>query len=299
MTIFTGSAVALITPFEEDTTRIDTEAFDRLVAFHVSHKTDALVIAGTTAESPTLSDEEKLMLIGHAVAIANGKIPVIAGTGSNNTQHAIELSKAAEEIGADALLVVTPYYNKATRQGLIDHYKAIADAVSIPVIVYHVPSRTGCSLTVEQLVEMAQHPGIVAIKDATGDMAFTRSLRAALPDDFAIYSGNDDLTLDVLEAGGQGVISVLANVLPDETHDLCEACFAGDSELAVARRDELMPLTKALYAEVNPVPVKYALHLMGAIEDSYRLPLTSPEAAVQESLREHLTQYGLLASQPI
>lgn len=288
MEIFTGSAVALITPFKADG-QVDWPAFDDLINFHLDNQTDALVITGTTGEVSTLTDQEQIALIARAVTLVEGRIPVIAGTGINDTLHSIYLSQEAEKVGADALLLVTPYYNKGNHQGLLRHFTAIADAVNIPVILYDVPGRTGVGLTVDQVVTLSQHPNIQAIKDARGDMDHTRDLATALDlEKFAIYSGNDDLIYDVLEAGGKGVISVLANVAPKETHDLCQAYLSGNTSQAQALQDQLASLIDALFVEVNPIPVKYLSHLLGWNENAYRLPLWEPSDQVKELLSQHL-----------
>ncbi|MBS4455823.1 4-hydroxy-tetrahydrodipicolinate synthase [Tuanshanicoccus lijuaniae] len=289
MEIFTGSAVALITPFSEQG-EVDWPAFEALLQFHLENETDALVITGTTGEVSTLGDDEQIQLIERAVKVVNGKIPVIAGTGINDTRHSIVLSQAAEKVGADALLLVTPYYNKANTEGMLRHFTAIADAVSIPIILYHVPGRTGATLTVEQVVTLSQHPNIVAIKDATGDLDYTARLAAAVNlSEFAIYSGNDDLIYDVMALGGKGVISVLGNVLPRETHLLCQAYLDGQLEQSKQLQEQYAALIDALFVEVNPIPVKYLLHLMERVQNQYRLPLCQPSEAVKALLQNQLT----------
>lgn len=288
MEIFKGSAVALITPFDE-TGAIDWPAFDALLTFHLENQTDALVITGTTGEVSTLTDEEQINLIKRAVEVVEGKIPIIAGTGINDTRHTIELSTKAQAAGADALLLVTPYYNKANHQGMLLHFTKIADAVSIPIILYHVPGRTGATLTVEQVVELAQHPNIVAIKDATGDLSYTKALANQVDlEQFAIYSGNDDLIYDILDLGGKGVISVLANVLPQETHQICQSYFEGDTETSHKLQNDYARLIDSLFAEVNPIPVKYMMHLMGYNQNAYRLPLWEPSEQVKTELESLL-----------
>lgn len=288
MEIFKGSAVALITPFDE-TGAIDWPAFDALLTFHLENQTDALVITGTTGEVSTLTDEEQINLIKRAVEVVEGKIPIIAGTGINDTRHTIELSTKAQAAGADALLLVTPYYNKANHQGMLLHFTKIADAVSIPIILYHVPGRTGAVLSVEQVVELAQHPNIVAIKDATGDLSYTKALAEQVDlDQFAIYSGNDDLIYDILALGGKGVISVLANILPQETHQICQSYFEGDTETSYKLQNDYARLIDSLFVEVNPIPVKYMMHLMGYNQNAYRLPLWEPSEQVKKELESLL-----------
>ncbi|MDT2767792.1 4-hydroxy-tetrahydrodipicolinate synthase [Globicatella sulfidifaciens] len=288
MEIFKGSAVALITPFDE-TGAIDWPAFDALLTFHLENQTDALVITGTTGEVSTLTDEEQINLIKRAVEVVEGKIPIIAGTGINDTRHTIELSTKAQAAGADALLLVTPYYNKANYQGMLLHFTKIADAVSIPIILYHVPGRTGAVLSVEQVVELAQHPNIVAIKDATGDLSYTKALAEQVDlEQFAIYSGNDDLIYDILALGGKGVISVLANILPQETHQICQSYFEGDTETSYKLQNDYARLIDSLFVEVNPIPVKYMMHLMGYNQNAYRLPLWEPSEQVKIELESLL-----------
>lgn len=276
MYIYEGSGVAILTPFDENTKAIDWTAFEALLDFHLENHTDALIITGTTGESSTLTDEEQIDMIKFAVDHVDGRVPVIAGTGINDTAHSIKLSQQAEAVGADALLIVTPYYNKTSPQGMLIHFKTIADAVNIPIILYHVPGRTGAELTVEQVVELAQHPNIVALKDATGDLEYTRRVREALPEEFAIYSGNDDITLDILKLGGQGTISVTANILPQEIHDLCRYYREGKIEEAEALNEKLAQINQDLFIEVNPIPVKYIAYRLGLMANSYRLPLIEP-----------------------
>lgn len=288
MTIFTGSAVALITPFTPDGA-VDWPAFDALIEFHLNNQTDALVITGTTGEVSTLTDEEQIALIARAVEYANGRIPIIAGTGINDTRHSIFLSQEAEKVGADALLLVTPYYNKANDEGMYRHFTSIADAVNIPIILYYVPGRTSTPLSVDQVVRLSEHKNIVAIKDATGDMAYTKALAQRVDtDQFAIYSGNDDLIYEVMEVGGKGVISVLANVAPVETHQICQLYLDGQEEEAKALQDRLANLIDALFVEVNPIPVKYLMHLMGYNDNAYRLPLWEPSDKVKALLKNQL-----------
>lgn len=292
MTIFTGSAVALVTPFLPDG-QVDWAAFEDLVYFHLENETDALVITGTTGEVSTLSDQEQIDLIRRAVEIVKGQIPVIAGTGINDTQHSIYLSQEAEKVGADALLIVTPYYNKGNHQGLMRHFTSIADAVQIPIILYDVPSRTGVGLSVEQVVALASHPNIVAIKDAKGDMDHTKTLAQALNlDEFAIYSGNDDLIVPLMEAGGKGVISVLANVAPRETHCMTQAVLEGRIEEARKMQGDWNALIESLFLEVNPIPVKYGLYLLNRLNNVYRLPLWEPSDFVKNRLQQEIAAVG-------
>ncbi|MGN1058939.1 MAG: 4-hydroxy-tetrahydrodipicolinate synthase [Clostridia bacterium] len=290
-TIFTGSGVALVTPFNE--TGVDFEALGELIEFQIAHKTDAIIICGTTGEASTMPDEEHLSVIRYAVERTAGRIPVIAGTGSNDTAHGIALSRAAQELGADALLLVTPYYNKATQKGLIQHYNAIAAAVDLPIILYNVPGRTGMGIDVKTVKELSKTEQIVAVKDATGNIGYTAQLAAACPD-IDIYSGNDDMIIPIMSLGGKGVISVLANVVPEETHDMCEKYLTGDTKGALKLQLDLLDLAKALFCEVNPIPVKTALNLMGLKAGSLRLPLCDMAEENLAVLRQALAAHGLL-----
>lgn len=288
MSIYEGSAVALVTPFIENTKEIDWRAFESLLDFHLENNTDALVITGTTGESSTLSDEEQIELIKFAVKHAEEKLPIIAGTGINDTRHAIKLSQQAEHVGADALLIVTPYYNKASYNGMLAHFRAIADSVNIPIILYDVPSRTGTSLTPEQVGILAEHPNIVALKDAVGNLDYTRAVLDNVPDDFAVYSGNDDLNYDIIALGGKGAISVTANILPKEVHDLCRLALDGHTEEAQQLNYKLEDINRDLFDEVNPIPVKYLVHKMNRCALSYRLPMVPPSEESAELLDTYL-----------
>lgn len=288
MSIYQGSAVALVTPFIENTKEIDWRAFESLLDFHLENSTDALVITGTTGESSTLSDEEQIELIKFAVKHVEEKLPIIAGTGINDTRHAIKLSQQAEHVGADALLIVTPYYNKASYNGMLAHFRAIADSVNIPIILYDVPSRTGTSLTPEQVGILAEHPNIVALKDAVGNLDYTRAVLDNVPDDFAVYSGNDDLNYDIIALGGKGAISVTANILPKEVHDLCRLALDGHTEEAQQLNYKLEDINRDLFDEVNPIPVKYLVHKMNRCALSYRLPMIPPSEESAELLDTYL-----------
>ena len=270
-TVFTGSGVAIITPFNEN--GIDFESFGKLIDFHLENSTDAIIVCGTTGEAATMPDAEHLSAIEYTVKRVNGKIPVIAGTGSNDTVHGVKLSVEAEKLGADALLVVTPYYNKANKQGLINHFKAIAESVNIPIILYNVPSRTGMSISFEVLEELQKIENIVGIKEASGNMSYTMELAAKFGERFDIYSGNDDIIVPVMSIGGKGVISVLANVLPKETHDICSLYLEGKTEESRKLQLKLLELVNSLFCEVNPIPVKTAINLMGMNGGLLRLPL--------------------------
>ncbi len=291
-TIFKGAAVAVITPFTEE--GINFEELGRILEDQIKGGTDAIVITGTTGESAAMSDEEHRAAIKYAVDKVNKRIPVIAGTGSNETSYAIELSKYAEKVGADGLLVVTPYYNKCTQNGLIRHYNMIADSVSIPLILYDVPSRTGVGIKTDTYVELAKHPRIVAVKEASGDLSAILRLRHACGDELAVYSGNDDQILPILSLGGKGVISVLSNVAPKDTHVICQLFFDGKLEAASKLQLDYTDLIDALFCEVNPIPVKTAMNLMGYQAGPLRMPLTAMEPAHVEQLKKALANHGLL-----
>ena len=288
MAIFTGAGVALITPMNDDGS-VNYEKLRELLEFHVANKTDAIIICGTTGEASTLSDEEHLECIRFACEVINKRIPVIAGTGSNCTQSAIELSKEAEKSGVDGLLLVTPYYNKATKNGLKAHYKAIAKEVNVPIILYNVPSRTGTRLAPQTVVDLCHEvPNIVGVKDATGDISEVAELMSLAKGTVDVYSGNDDQIVPVLSLGGKGVISVLSNILPKETHDMVASYLDGDVVKSCEMQLKYFDLVKALFCEVNPIPVKKALNLMGMEVGSLRLPLTEMEDANAKRLEEEM-----------
>lgn len=290
--IFRGVATALITPLTE--TGIDYDAFGRLIDWQIEQGINALVIAGTTGEGSTLTDEEHKEAIRFSVERAAGRVPIIAGTGSNDTAYAIELSRYACEVGADALLVVTPYYNKATQKGLITMYTAIADASTKPVILYNVPSRTGVSIEPATYAVLAEHPNIAAIKEANGNISKIVETAAILNGKLDIYSGNDDQVVPLLSMGGMGVISVLSNIMPARTVEMCDRWFAGDIAGAAALQCELLPLINALFSQVNPIPVKAAMAAMGWCENYLRLPLTPMDEEPWQKLRALMVQQGLL-----
>ena len=294
MSIFTGAGVALITPMNEDGS-VNYEKLRELLEFHVANKTDAIIICGTTGEASTLSDEEHLECIRFACEVINKRIPVIAGTGSNCTQSAIELSKEAEKSGVDGLLLVTPYYNKATQNGLKAHYKAIAKEVNVPIILYNVPSRTGTRLAPQTVVDLCHEvPNIVGVKDATGDISEVAELMSLAKGTVDVYSGNDDQIVPVLSLGGKGVISVLSNILPKETHDMVASYLEGDVAKSCEMQLKYFDLVKALFCEVNPIPVKKALNLMGMEVGSLRLPLKEMEDANAKRLEEEMRKAGVI-----
>ena len=291
-TIFKGAGVAVITPFDDNGVNFDELGL--ILEDQIKNGTDAIIITGTTGESATMSDEEHRAVIKYAVEKVNKRIPVIAGTGSNETSYAIELSKYAEQVGADGLLVVTPYYNKCTQNGLIRHYTMIADSVNIPLILYDVPSRTGVGIKTATYVELARHPRIAAVKEASGDLSSILRLRHACGDELAVYSGNDDQIVPILSLGGKGVISVLSNVAPKDTHLICQLYFDGKVEAAAKLQIDYTDLIDALFCEVNPIPVKTAMNLMGYNAGNLRMPMTEMEPANVEQLKKALAAHGLI-----
>lgn len=290
--IFTGSGVAIVTPFNEH--GVDFESFGRLIDYQIENGTDAIIVCGTTGESATMPDKEHISVVEYCVKKVNKRVPVIAGTGSNDTHHGVELSKACEAVGADGLLLVTPYYNKATQKGLIKHYTQIADNVHVPMILYNVPSRTGVNIAVDTLCELANHENIVAIKEASGNISLTSEMAAKCLDKIDIYSGNDDCITPILALGGVGVISVLANVAPQFTHDMCADFLEGRVEESRNKQLQAIELVNALFCEVNPIPVKTALNLMGFNAGQLRMPLCDMEPANLEKLKKAMKNFGIL-----
>ena len=290
-TVFTGSGVAIITPFNEN--GIDFDSLGNLIDFHLNNNTDAIIVCGTTGEAATMPDEEHLSAIEYTVKRVNKKIPVIAGTGSNDTVHGIKLSKEAQRLGADALLVVTPYYNKTNKQGLINHFTAIAESVNIPIILYNVPSRTGMNISLEVLEELVKIDNIVGIKEASGNASYLMEVAARFGDRFDIYSGNDDIIVPVMSVGGKGVISVLANVLPKETHDICKLYLDGKTEESMRLQFKYLDLINTLFCEVNPIPVKTALNLMGFNVGKLRMPLYEMDEKNKQRLINSLKGAGV------
>ncbi len=291
--MFHGSMVALVTPMHEDGS-VDDGALARLVEFHIENGTDAIVAVGTSGESATLDPEEHCALVRRVVGLVHGRVPVIAGTGANSTTEAIELTRCAMEAGADACLLVTPYYNKPTQEGLYRHHKAIAEAVAIPQILYNVPGRTSVDMLPETVERLASVSNIVGIKDATGNLERGRELIARCGDRMDILSGDDATAMELILAGGKGDISVTANVAPRAMHEMCAAALAGDRERATAINETLMPLHKNLFVESNPIPVKWALYEMGLIPPGIRLPLTPLAESYHETVREALRKAGVL-----
>jgi 4-hydroxy-tetrahydrodipicolinate synthase len=290
--MFYGSLVALVTPMQTDGT-IDKEALKELIEWHIRSKTDGLVIAGTTGESATLSYDEQHDLIAFAVKTAAGRIPIIAGTGSNSTEATIKLSLNAEKAGAQACLIVTPYYNKPTQDGLYKHYKAVAERVHIPIILYNVPGRTGCDLLPTTVERLAELPQIMGIKEATGKLDRALEIIKHSRDDFAIYSGDDATALELMLHGAKGVISVTANIAPVKMYEMCKAALAGDKNQAKSLDDELQGLHHKLFVESNPIPTKWALHQMGLIGEGIRLPLTVLDPQFYQEVNEAMQQAGV------
>ena len=291
-TIFTGMATALVTPMKPDGS-IDYEAFSRFIEFQIEKGINALVVMGTTGENATIEYKEQYKIIRFVVEQVAGRVPVIAGTGTNNTEHVLHNTKAACEAGADAVLVVTPYYNKATQNGLIAHFTAVADVSTVPVILYNVPGRTGCNLLPKTAAKLAEHPRIAAIKEATGNMAQMVQLQALCGDKIDIYSGEDALTVPMMAMGAKGTISVLSNVVPAESVAMTDACLAGDFETAAKWQCRLLPLIDALFSEVNPIPAKAATAAMGYGADYLRLPLTPMEDATKAVLFAEMRKLGI------
>lgn len=292
-TVFTGAGVALVTPFHADGS-VNYEKFGKLIDFQIENGTDALIIAGTTGESSTLTEEEHVEVLRFAIKHTNHRVPVIAGTGSNDTAFAVSLSQEAEALGADALLLVTPYYNKTTQRGLYMHYKTIAESVKLPVILYNVPSRTGMTIEVETAAKLAEIDNIVAMKDAVGNISYTAKLIEHCGDTLTVYSGNDDQIVPMMSLGAKGVISVLSNVMPRETHDLAMAALNGDYKTAAALQLSMLKLVNALFIETNPIPVKEAMNQMGMEVGACRLPLYDMASANIEVLKAELAKHGLL-----
>ncbi len=290
-TIFTGAGVAIITPMHPDGS-VNYEKYRELIEWQIENGTDAIITCGTTGESSTLGHEEHIAVMRTAVEQAAGRVPVISGTGSNDTAYCIELSKEAQAIGADALLLVTPYYNKASQKGLLLHYNTIADAVDLPIILYNIPSRTGVEIKPKTIAELAKHPRIVAVKEATGNISTVAQIAALC--DIDIYSGNDDQIVPLLSLGGKGVISVLSNILPQQTHDICAKWFAGDVQGSRDLQLHYLDLIAALFSDVNPIPVKEAMNLMGMEVGSCRLPLCGMEDAAREALAATLRRHQLI-----
>ena len=294
MAIFKGAGVAIVTPMNEDGS-VNYEKFGELIEFQIANGTDAIIVCGTTGESSTLTHEEHLDTIKYCVDKVAKRIPVVAGTGSNCTETAVYLSQEAEKYGVDGILLVSPYYNKATQKGLYRHFKTVADSVKVPAILYNVPSRTGCNILPETVVKLCKDvENIVGVKEASGNISQVAEIAAACGDNLNIYSGNDDQIVPLLALGGKGVISVLSNVAPQYTHDICAKWFAGDTAGSLSMQLKALPLIKALFADVNPIPVKWAMNRLGWQAGECRLPLVASSAAVQAQLENAMQDFGLL-----
>jgi len=288
-----GSIVALVTPFNEDGS-VNFDVLSQLIEFHIENKTDAILILGTTGESSTMSHEEDDAVCEFTVKQVAGRVPVIAGSGSNCTETMLEKSLRYQELGADGLLIISPYYNKANDEGMYLHFKTVADAVSIPCILYNVPGRTGCSISENVIARLKDHPNIMGIKEASGNMSYTAKIAKHLSDDFVMYSGNDDIIVPTLALGGSGVISVLANCLPRETHDMVYDYLNGNSKKATEAQLKYLDFANSLFIEVNPIPVKAALNLMGINVGGYRLPLCEMDEGNHAKLANEMKKIGLI-----
>lgn len=292
-TIFTGSGVALVTPMNPDLS-VNYKKLEELIEFHIQNKTDAIVITGTTGEASTLTDKEHLQVIQYTIKQVHGRIPVIAGTGSNNTAHAIELSKQAEILGADALLTVTPYYNKCSQNGLLLHFQAIAQSVSLPIILYNVPSRTGVNILPATYAQLCKIPNIVGAKEASGNFSQLAKIISLCGQELHVYSGNDDQITSALALGAKGVISVLANIVPQQTHEICQSYFDGNPEQSDTLQLQYLELIENLFSDVNPIPIKRAMNAMGFDVGECRLPLCAMDPIAEERLLACLSRYGLI-----
>ena len=292
MTLFTGAGVAIVTPFKNG--KVDFPSLGRLIDWQISQDIDAIIICGTTGEASTLNDKEHIETVRYTVEKVNGRVPVIAGAGSNDTAHAIFMAGELTNFPIDGLLLVTPYYNKCTQKGLIKHYNAIADSVNIPMIVYSVAGRTGVNITPSTVAELSRHPNIVGIKEASGNISQVVEIAKCISDDFALYSGNDDMVVPLLSIGGSGVISTVANIIPKDVHLMVKEYLDGSTKSAGERQLKMKHLIDAMFIEVNPIPVKAALSLMGMIDAEYRLPLGPPEEPSMEFIRKELINYGLI-----
>lgn len=292
-TIFTGAGIAIITPFNEDGS-INYDRLGEIIDSQIENGTDAIIICGTTGESSTMSDEEHLSCIKFAVKHTAGRVPVIAGTGSNDTKYAVELSKEAEAAGADGLLVVTPYYNKTTQKGLILHFNAIADAVNIPIILYNIPGRTGMNIEIATIKELAKHRNIAAVKEASGNISYAAKLLAECGDVIDVYSGNDDIIVPMMSLGAKGVISVLSHIIPKETHLMAQYCLDNNFAEATKLQLEYMDIINSLFIEVNPIPVKEAMNMIGIEVGGCRMPLCDMTDEHKAALRASLERHGLI-----
>lgn len=290
-TLFTGAGTALITPFTEN--GVNFEALGNIIEYQIEHQIDALIICGTTGEAATMPDKEHLSVIEYAVKKAAGRVPIIAGTGSNDTAHCVELSQEAQNLGADGLLIATPYYNKCTQKGLLMHFDKILEKVHLPILLYNIPGRTGMQFKLDTLKELAKDERIVGVKEASGSIEFLTDLVHTCPE-LDVYSGNDDMVVPLLSLGGKGVISVLSNIAPKETHDLCQKFFDGDVQGSLKLQMDYLDLIHALFCEVNPIPVKTAMNLMGFQAGPLRLPLCEMEDSNLAKLKSAMAERGLI-----
>ena len=297
MSIFKGSGVAIVTPFDER--GVNFKKLEELIEWHIKSMTDAIIVCGTTGEASTMTEQEKKETIKFVVDVVNKRIPVIAGTGSNDTASTISMSKWAEKIGVDGLLVITPYYNKTTQKGLIEHFKAIANSVTSPIIIYNVPSRTGLNINPSTLLKLCVIPNIVAIKEASGNISQIVQIKALCGDNLDIYSGNDDQVVPILSLGSMGVISVLANIIPTDMHNMCELYFNGKHEESLKIQLGYLPLNNAVFIETNPIPVKTAMNLMGMNAGPLRLPLCDMEENNLQLLKKELKAYNISLKEDI
>lgn len=288
--LFEGCGTAIATPFDEN--GVNLKEFERLVESQIQNKVDAIIVCGTTGESSTMTEQEKLQTIECAVKTSKGRIPIIAGTGSNNTKAVIDMNKKVEALGVDGVLIVTPYYNKTTQAGLIEHYRVIAENTSLPIILYNVPGRTGVNIKPETCFELSKIPNIVAIKEASGDLSQVAEIANLCRDELTIYSGNDDQIVPILSVGGKGVISVLSNIEPKYTHDMCYRFFEGDVKTAAKMQIDAIPLVKSLFSEVNPIPVKAALNIIGYNFGIPRLPLLEMSEKAKENLKKQIENFN-------
>ncbi|MCH5138812.1 4-hydroxy-tetrahydrodipicolinate synthase [Clostridiaceae bacterium UIB06] len=292
MSLFKGSGVAIVTPF--NTQGVDLKKLEELLEWHIKSGTDAIIVCGTTGEASTMAEQERKETIKFAVDIVNKRIPVIAGTGTNNTAASVSMSKWAESIGVDGLLVITPYYNKTTQKGLVEHFKAVATSVKVPIIVYNVPGRTGMNITPKTLKQICDFDNIIAVKEASGNISQIAEIKALCGDRLDIYSGNDDQIIPILSLGGVGVISVLANIIPKDVHDICELYLTGKTKEALKLQLDSLALTNSLFIETNPIPVKTAMNLLDMKVGNLRLPLCDMTEGNLEILKKELKNYGLL-----
>lgn len=292
MSLFEGSGVAIVTPFNEN--GVDFEKLEELIEWQIKSKTDAIIVCGTTGEASTMTEAERKQTIKFTVDKVNKRIPVIAGTGTNNTAASISMSQWAEGVGVDGLLIITPYYNKTTPKGLIAHFEAISKSVNIPIIVYNVPSRTGMNIAPKTYLELCKFNNIIAVKEASGDISQIANIKALCGDRLDIYSGNDDQIIPILALGGKGVISVLANIIPEQVHDICQLYFSGNTKEALKLQLDNLPLSNSLFIETNPIPVKTALNLMGKQVGYLRLPLCEMSNSNLDILKSELKKFGLI-----